>query len=170
VLPRSARSPLAAAALLVPALALLAGCGGSPSTSSVDVAASRIAIVNMVQTLNAALAAGDTAAVDSLYAADAALLPAQAPRAEGLEAIHRYWTGAMAVPGFHLVLKAGPITFARSGELAVMTGEYEYAGTGPKGLPSSDVGKFVTVFESRAGRWRITIDTWNSDTPPALGG
>jgi uncharacterized protein (TIGR02246 family) len=157
-------------ALPVLGLLLLAGCGGGSSAPAVDLAASQIAIGNVIQTFNGALAARDTAAIDSLYAADAVVLPANAPRAEGRAAIHGLWAGAMQAPGFQLVLKKGPVTFARAGDLAVMTGAYEYTGPGPKGLPMRDTGKFLTVFTSQGGRWRIRFDTWNSDAPPAQGG
>ncbi len=155
----------------LPALALLlAGCAGRSSAPAVDVAASRIAIVNVIQTFNGALAAGDTTAIDSLYAPDAVVLPAHAPRAEGAAAVHRLWARAMSAPGFQLVLEAGAITFARSGDLAVMTGVYQYGGTGPSGLPLGETGKFVTVFTGVNGRWRILVDTWNSDAPATQGG
>jgi ketosteroid isomerase-like protein len=164
------RPPAARLVLPALALALLAGCAGRSSVPDMDLAASRIAIVNMVQTFNTAIAAGDTAAIDSLYAADASVLPANAPRVEGRAAIHRLWAGALGSPGFEMTLEAGPITFARSGDFAVMTGVYRYGGTGPGGLPLGETGKFVSVYTATGGRWRILVDTWNADAPPRLGG
>lgn len=156
--------PVAAALLLV------AGCGGTSSEAPMQAAADKLAITNVFQAFNAALAAGDSAAVDSLYAADASVLPPGRPRVEGAAAVHRLWADMMVMPGFRLVLRPGPVTLARSGDLAAVAGVYRFEAAGPRGAVLRDTGKFVTVLTSRNGRWRILLDTWNGDAPPPAQG
>jgi len=160
------RLPLSRCLLAVLLALVAAGCGGQPSSSPMDIAASKLALVGLIQSLDTALATRDVVAIDSLYAADAVVLPANSPRVEGREAIHRLWAGMLSTPGVRLTLTHGPITMARTGDMAAMVGSYLYEATGPGHAPVSEPGKFLTVFTMRNGRWKIVLDMWNSDAPP----
>ena len=59
----------------------------------------------------------------------------------------------------------GPTTDAGvSGDLAWLWGTFKEK---DKSGSVVDAGKYITVFERRAGKWMIVRDTWNSDSAPA---
>jgi ketosteroid isomerase-like protein len=161
------RAPLALAILSLIPLLPLAGCGGAQKqATAVDVAAIKLATYGVSKAMNAALAARDTAGIDSLYADDAVLLPANMPRVEGRVAIHRWWAEGLRAPDLRLVIVPGATTVAQAGDLAIEVGTYDYRATGPGGTLLHEVGKYVTVLKPVGDRWRIVTDTWNSDAPP----
>jgi uncharacterized protein (TIGR02246 family) len=165
------RAFLTIAVLCVIPLLLLSGCGGGQKqTSAVDVAAIKLAISGVDKTLNAAIAARDTAAIANLYADDAVLLPANMPRVEGRAAIRQWWAQGLSAPGLQLVIAPGTTTVAEAGDLAIDVGTYDYRVTGPKGAILFEVGKYVTILKPVGGAWKIAIDTWNSDVPPPTAG
>ncbi len=161
-----------ALAFLVLALPLLlAGCaGGQQQAPTVDSAAISAVIDSLGQAMNAAFAAKDTNAIMAFYTDDAHVLPANAARADGQEAIRKSWAGVLAMPGFALTVTSGQKTVSQAGDLVVELGTYDFKVTGPKQKPMHDVGKFVTVWKQVNGQWKMLVDTWNSDTPmPAPG-
>jgi ketosteroid isomerase-like protein len=160
------RLPATVAILFLISLPLLAGCGGGPKqASAVDTAAIALAVDGVTRAFNAAIVARDTAAIDSLYAADASVLPPHMPRVDGREAIHRWWAVGLTAPNLQLVLVSGHTTVAQAGDMAVEVGTYDYRATGPKGEVLREVGKYVNVLKPEGNRWRIVVDTWNSDQP-----
>ena len=113
-----------ALAILSLLLALsLAGCsGGQKQAPAVDTAAITLAVDGATKALNAAFAARDSAAIDSRYADDAAVLPANMPRADGREAIHKLWAVFLSTPGMQLLVVPGHTMVSQAGDLAVTTG------------------------------------------------
>jgi uncharacterized protein (TIGR02246 family) len=146
--------------------ALVAGCtGGQKKAPVVDTAAISAAVDSVSQAFNAAVAARDTTAVADLYADDAHMLPASAPRADGKEALHKQWAVFLATPGLQLTSVSNQKIVSEAGDLVVDLGTYDFKATGPKHKPLHDVGKYVTVFKKVDGKWRLAVDTWNSDLP-----
>ncbi len=162
------RVPVAVSILCLIALPWLGGCAGGPKqVSAVDTAAITLAVDGVITAFNAALAAKDTAAIASLYAEDAVVLPADQPRVDGRLAIRDWWAEGLAAPGLRLVLVPGRTTVAPAGDLATVVGAYDYQAAGAKGSVRREVGKFVAVLKPVGSRWQIVIDTWNRDAAPA---
>jgi ketosteroid isomerase-like protein len=161
------RVAVRAALCLVPLL-VLGGCAGkSNHASDLDRSAIALTVGDAIKAFSAAVAAKDSAAIDSLYTDDAVLLPAAMPQVEGRAAIHRWWAGGLAAPGLRLVLVPRQTTVAQAGDLAMVVGAYEYEAAGPGGAVQREVGKFVNVLKPERDRWRIVMYVWNSDAPPA---
>lgn len=143
-----------------------AGCAPQPAaTPPVDTAAITTAIGEMEKTFGNAVAARDTAAIMNYYADDATIMPPNAPKVEGHDAIVRMWQEFLAVPGLELTPTSTHVMVAQSGELAVDVGSYVMKTTGPKGTPVEDTGKFVTVYKKTDAGWRAVVDMFSSDMP-----
>lgn len=135
-----------------------------------DTGAVTAAVDSLSRAFGAAVAARDTNAVIDFYTDDARVLPPNAPLAEGKEAIGNVWKGFLSTPGLDLRLKTQQVVVADAGDMAVEIGSYQMTFQDAKGQPMEDTGKYVTVFKKMDGRWKIVIDTWNTDKPmPEMG-
>lgn len=95
---------------------------------------------------------------------DAAILPPNAPAAEGQAAIRNWFQSTFNIPSFKLIWHATSAEAAKSGELGYSTGKYELSFTDPSGKQVSDHGKYVTVWKKQAdGNWKVARDIFNSD-------
>ncbi|HVP15328.1 MAG TPA: DUF4440 domain-containing protein [Terriglobales bacterium] len=152
---------------LLIALLTVVGCASGPKRiTSLDTASIKLAVDGVIKASNAAIAARDTAAIAELYADDAVLLPANLPRVEGRDAIRRWWAEGFTAPGLDLVLSPGNTIVSEAGDLAIVIGRYGYKAEGPAGAILREVGKFVMVLKPVGDRWKIVVDTWNSDAQP----
>ncbi len=145
-------------AVLASCLALLAvHCNQPPpDTSAADEAAIRDAGKDWFKAYNA----GDASGLVALHAEDAVVYPPGAPAARGASAIREYYEKELAA-GF--AITAGTTSEAgASGDLGWESGTY--TGTDKSGA-TVDVGKYVTVFAKKNGKWLIIHDIWNSDGP-----
>jgi uncharacterized protein (TIGR02246 family) len=110
--------------------------------------------------------AGDAAAVVALYTEDATLNPPGAPVAKGHAAMQDYFTkdiaGAKAA-GISMNI-AAPTVRAISNDVAWETGTWTAT---DKSGATADMGKYVTAFLKKDGKWLIAADIWNSDKAPA---
>lgn len=151
--------------LAIVSLAVLCGCAGQQSAPAVDQAAigARIDSVNMAY--NNAVAAKDTAAIVSLYADDAMVMPANQARAVGRDGIRQAWAGFLALPGLELKPTSQTKMISEAGDMVVDIGSFTFTMTGPDGKPINDVGKYVTIFKNVNGEWKIVVDMFNSDIP-----
>jgi uncharacterized protein (TIGR02246 family) len=111
---------------------------------------------------DAAVRAGDAAALSMLYAEDATLMPAGAPRMDGRSAIKAYWGAGMAQIGDAAltaddVKLLGPDYVREVGHYALKT----------KGPPSMTIsGKYIVIWKREGGTWKLWTDIWNGDSPP----
>ena len=108
---------------------------------------------------------GDAAAVAAMYTPDGAVLPPGAARADGREAIERFWRGAIDAGVGDITLR--PEEVAESGDLAYEVGS---ATLKPRasGAPPVSV-KYVVVWRrGQDGVWRLHRDIWNPN-PQAAG-
>lgn len=116
-----------------------------------------------------AIVAKDAKAIAALHAEDAQMLPPNAPRAVGREAIEKGWGETMAIPGMSLTFETEKFVFAKSGDLAVDIGSYKFtAGEGAQAM--TETGKAVVTWTKRNGKWYVLTDMFSSDqpaTPPA---
>lgn len=144
-----------AAVLLVVGGAALSAC--APSTEA-DEAAIREANKKWLE----AIAAKDAKAVSQIYAEDGQMMPPNAPKAVGREALEKAWAGFFGLPGMSLTFETEKFVFAKSGDLAVDIGTYKFAAGG-----QTETGKAVVTWTKRDGKWLVLTDTFNSDAPPA---
>ena len=115
---------------------------------------------------SAATGAKDLDKTVSFYSDDAIVMPPNASAARTKEAIRKLWQDLIASPGFVISWKATKIEVAKSGDLACLSGTYEFAMNDASGKPVNDHGKYVEVWEKQAdGKWKCGTDIWNSDLP-----
>jgi ketosteroid isomerase-like protein len=115
---------------------------------------------------SAAAGAKDLEKTVSFYSEDATVMPPNAPAARTKEAIRKLWQDLIASPGFVISWKATKIEVAKSGDLACLSGTYEFAMNDASGKPVNDRGKYVEVWEKQPdGKWKCGTDIWNSDLP-----
>jgi uncharacterized protein (TIGR02246 family) len=139
----------------------------SDTEPAVDAAAAREAIAAKDKAWSDAAIAGDAAAITSQYASDAVVLPPNAPRVEGTQAIQEEFARMVESPISSMTLDSDIITVAAAGDYAYTVGSYTMSGTGPDGSEWSDEGKYTAVWKNVDGDWKIVSDIWNSDNPPA---
>jgi uncharacterized protein (TIGR02246 family) len=127
-----------------------------PDTRAADEAAIR----DINKTWFTAYNAGDAAGIVALHAEDAVVCPPGAPAARGASAIRGHYEKELAA-GFSST--AGPTSdVGASGDLGWESGTYTATDKSGKTV---DVGKYVTVFAKKNGKWLIIRDIWNSDGP-----
>ena len=101
------------------------------------------------------------------YAADANVYAPGMPLVTGTAAIREAFTKMSSAPGFALRWTAKKADAGASGELGYTAGTYEMTMNDAAGKPSTDKGKYLTVWKKQAdGQWKATEDILNSDTPP----
>jgi uncharacterized protein (TIGR02246 family) len=112
-------------------------------------------------------AANDLEGTVSFYTDDATLLPPNAPIAIGKQAIRASWASLLG-PGVAVSWQVKSVEVARSGDLAYLIGAYDLTMKDPQGMPVSDRGKLLEVWEKQPdGKWKAVADTYNSDLPPS---
>ena len=99
------------------------------------------------------------------YADDAVLMPTAEPMIEGKAAIREEWEHILAIPDFssQTTMRDAKV----SGDLAYTYGTYNARMMGEDGKPVEEPGKFVSIWRrGQDGKWRIVVDTYNTDVPP----
>ena len=147
------------AAFMAAGLAVLAGC----TAKAPDVAPIEAMIRAHTSAWVEAYNAGDADKIVSGYAADAVVMPPEAPAAAGTEAIKQYLATDMAnskAAGTSLALDTDTIGVA--GDLAWHSGSFHV--NGPAGT-AVGTGKYLEVWHQDKGNWLIIRDTWNTDAP-----
>lgn len=103
----------------------------------------------------------------SYYASDAVVLPPNKPAATTAAAIRATWQEdfqGLVSGGW----KANHVEVAKSGDMASITGTYDWVAKDASGKTVTDKGKYLEVFTKQAdGSWKCTADCWNSDLPAA---
>ena len=129
-------------------------CGCIALLSITIVGAATAADTKIEQTLrdldaqwSAAAGAKDLDKTVSFYSDDAIAMPPNASAARTKEAIRKLWRDLIASPGFVISWKATKIEVAKSGDLACLSGTYEFAMNDASGKPVNDHGKYVEVWE-----------------------
>ena len=125
--------------------------------------------IGQVRAADAAVSRAVTAknldAIMAHYADDAVLLPTAEPMIEGKAAIREEWEHILAIPNFSS--KTTMREAEMSGDLAYTYGSYSARMMGEDGKPVDEPGKYVSIWRRGAdGKWRIVVDTYNTDVPP----
>jgi ketosteroid isomerase-like protein len=105
----------------------------------------------------------------SYYSDDAMVLAPNTPTATTKDAIRKIWSDFLTSPGATIGWKVVKVEVAKSGDLACVTGNYEFSMNDAAGKPMNDKGKYVELWEKKGGAWKCGVDIWNSDLP-APGG
>ena len=114
---------------------------------------------------SAAAGAKDLEKTVSYYAEDAIVMPPNAPSATTKEAIRNVWKDTLAST-INGSWKATRVEVARSGDMACVSGTYEWTSKDASGKPVNDRGKYLEVWKKQAdGKWKCVADIWNSDLP-----
>lgn len=102
----------------------------------------------------------------SYYTDDAVVMPPNIPTLTGKEPIRSLWKSMLDSPSFSGGWKATKVEVARSGDLAYVSGNYEFNEKDDSGRPITDKGKFLEVWKKQAdGGWKCVADMFSSDLP-----
>ena len=102
----------------------------------------------------------------SNYSEDAVVMPPNIPTLTGKEPIRALWKSMLESPGFSGGWQATKVEVARSGDLAYISGNYEFKETDNSGKPITDKGKYLEVWKKQTdGSWKCIADMFNSDLP-----
>ena len=125
-------------------------------------------VADMAVRLEAAFNAGDAAALASLYADSAILMPPNEPLVRGRAGIHAWFEQALPRVG---TVSITLIESTAVGDHAFQVGTFTSsspagAGSSPKQeWPSTRAGKYVLLLRRSAGHWKIECDIWSLDQP-----
>jgi uncharacterized protein (TIGR02246 family) len=103
---------------------------------------------------------GDAAGLANLYTVGGQLLPPHSEVVAGRDAIRAFWQGALDAGLKDATLDTVEVDYA--GESAVEVGRYTLRGEGGQ---IADVGKYVVVWKSEGGGWKLHRDVWNTSRP-----
>ena len=150
----------AAVMLLAGTSTFLVSCGGTESTAA-DEAAIKAANTRWMELI---VAKDGKTIAGEIYSENGIMLPPNAPRVTGRDALEKSWTGLVNIPGIQLTFDTDSLTFAKSGELAVEVGHYNF-GMGDGATKSSEIGKTVVTWTRKDGKWQVLTDMFSSDAP-----
>jgi uncharacterized protein (TIGR02246 family) len=122
----------------------------------------RAAIERINGQFSAAAAAGNASAMAALYAADGQLMPPESNPLRGIDAIRKFWEGALA-SGIGAVELATVEVFEQ-GAIATEIGTYELKSKDGKAL---DHGKYIVVWRREGTKWQLLRDMFSTNVPHA---
>ena len=106
----------------------------------------------------------------SYYAPDASVYQPGTAKVTGAQAIKDQAGPMMAMPGFSLQWTPAKADVGAGGNIGYTTGAYTMTMTNLGGHPSTETGKYVTVWKKQSdGNWKVAEDIFNADTtaPPS---
>lgn len=140
------------------------GCAHSSRASRVDLERS---LRTSDTSLQEAIASRNLDAIITFYSEDAVLLPTAEPMVSGRRAIREEWHHILSIPDMVNKSSLTRVEIAASGDLGYTMGTYVASMRGEDGTLVSEPGKWVSIWKrQRDGRWRIVVDTYNTDIPP----
>ncbi len=122
--------------------------------------ADRAAVEKLNRAFEAASAKKDSAAIGQMYHSQAHMLGGDMPAASGREAIQKAWQGFFDSNFTDLKLMTDNVE--RHGDILVEIGHYT-ASFGGK----PDTGKYVVLYKKEGGAWKLWVDSFSSNAPPA---
>jgi uncharacterized protein (TIGR02246 family) len=142
-------------------LALSTACHrqGTSDTSAADEAA----VKKLDDEWSKATGSRDVEKMISYYSDDAMVMLPNIPTLTGKESIRTFWS-SMLDSGFSGGWNATKVEVARSGDLAFVTGSYQFNDNEGSGKSMTDKGKYFAVWKKQAdGNWKCVADMFNSD-------
>ena len=104
----------------------------------------------------------------SYYSDDAIVMPPNIPTLTGKEPIRSLWKSMLDSPSFSGGWKVTKVEVAQSGDLAYVSGNYEFNEKDDGGKPITDKGKYLEVWKKQSdGNWKCVADMFSSDLPVA---
>jgi uncharacterized protein (TIGR02246 family) len=102
----------------------------------------------------------------SYYTDDAVVMPPNIPTLTGKEPIRSLWKSMLGSPSFSGGWKVTKVEVARSGDLAYVSGNYQFNEKDDSGKPITDKGKYLEIWKKQAdGNWKCVADMFSSDLP-----
>ena len=145
-------------------LSLSIACRATSDTRATDEAALR----KLDDEWSKAAGSRDVEKTISYYSDDAVVMPPNIPTQTGKEPIRTLWKSMLSSPTFSGGWKVTKVEVARSGDLAYVSGDYEFNEKDDKGKPLQDKGKYLEVWKKQAdGNWMCVADMFSSDLPVA---
>ena len=137
---------------------------GSPSENASNTQPMERVLRDLDGQWSKAAAAKNLEQTIAYYSDDAVVLPPNGPSATTKEAIRKLWQDLLASPGFALSWKPTRVEASKSGDMAHVSGTYEFSINDASGKPFNDRGKYLEVWKKQAdGNWKCAADMWNSD-------
>ncbi len=133
-------------------------------TMPFDLTAAKADIAKSNETYSEGFAKGDSSLFISKYTSDACIMPANAPKLCGAEAIGMFFKGAQGMGVTNIKLTTDEVMGGP--EVVIETGMYELLGANDVSL---DKGKFMVAWKMEDGVWKMYRDifTTNSAQPMA---
>jgi ketosteroid isomerase-like protein len=156
-------------ALAVPTL--MAGCATEPPAPTIDLAAEKAAVAQVVQDQLTGGSQPGQAGADGYVAVmtdDVVALAPNAERLNGKEAVREWALQLTNAEDWSPSWAPDQVVVAASGDVAYAVGTYELSLKDADGNVVSDKGKWLDTFQKQAdGSWKMTALAYNSDLPVA---
>ena len=101
---------------------------------------------------------GDAAGMAQLYTTDGQLLPSSSDVVTGHAGIEAFWGGVMGMGITTARLET--VELEEHGDTAIEIGRYTL---GTADGEVADEGKYVVIWKSQAGTWKLHRDIWNTN-------
>src|SRR5262245_17176545 len=142
------------------------GTACQTQATSSSQAADEAALRKLDDEWSKAAGARDVEKTISYYSDDAVVMPPNIPTLTGKEPIRSLWKSMLDSPSFTGGWKVTKVEVARSGDLAYVSGNYEFNEKDDSGKPITDEGKYQEGWKKQAdGSWKFVADMFNSDMP-----
>src|SRR6185295_806157 len=103
----------------------------------------------------------------SFIAPDGSVYPQGMPVVTGTAAVRKTFTGLSSAPGFALQWSPAKADVSAAGDIGYTTGTYQMTMNDAAGSPSTERGKYVTIWKKQTGgEWKVTDDIFNADSTP----
>lgn len=143
-------------------LSFSSACRSSADTRAADETALR----TLDEEWSRSVTSRDVEKVISYYADDAVVMPPNIPTLAGKDSIRTLWRSMLESPLFSGGWKATKVDVAQSGDLAYVSGNYEFKEQDAGGNQITDKGKYLVVWKKQAdGSWKCVANMFNSDLP-----
>lgn len=101
----------------------------------------------------------------SNYAEDASFLPPDEPIVVGRARIREWFAKRVTLPGYTATFAPTTVRVSASRDIAYELGTFRVSLDDPAGKPVLHIGKHLVTWEKRDGRWQVTAESINRDSP-----
>lgn len=141
---------------------LFAACKqGNPT--SFDLTTVKSAIAESNKAYGESFASADSAKFINSFTTDGCIMPANAPKLCGAEALGMFFKGAITMGVKNIVLTTEDVMGGP--EFVIETGTYNLQGDANLSL---DNGKFIVVWKIEEGKWKMFRDIFTTNLPVAV--
>lgn len=125
--------------------------------------AAKVSIAESNKTYGEGFAKSDSSLFIGKYTKDGCIMPANAPKLCGSQAIAMFFKGAQSMGVQNISITTEEVIGGP--EVVVETGMYELLGAANKSL---DKGKFVVAWKMEDGKWKMHRDIFTTNAAPAV--